>query len=135
MPILDVGGAQIINMQNADSDNQAMSLGQSMKTYVNGVRKTSVKQCFTSAVVSDGTVTFNLTDDTGNSVFTNVFAESINLFVLDLANQYQFGSLSISEDKKTLTASISKLGLVLGGIIQFISATDGTTVYLQVKGN
>lgn len=106
--------------------------------WVNGVLKSDTKIFYGSGVVANGAITFYLTDTgdaNGNAIFSNVYTESMNLFTLDLTNQYQFGNLVISNDKKTLTLTINKLGSVLIGIIQFVAAANGQTVYLQVKGD
>lgn len=116
----------------------AVALNIIPETWVSGVRKTNVKQYFTSANVSSGSATFNLTDDgtpTGNAVFTNIYTESINLFTLDSTAQYQFGNVSVAGNKKTLTVDVSKLGDVVLGVIQFVSSADSQTIYLQVKGD
>lgn len=106
--------------------------------YKAGVKKPNVWMYDTTATVSGGTAVFYLTTDgtaDGDPVFTNIYTESVNLFVFDLLNQYQFGSLTVSVDKKTLTVSINRLGTIIAGLIQFITAANGTVIYLQVKGD
>lgn len=108
------------------------------QTWVNGVKKTYVKEYLASVTVSGGTATFYLTDDGtsgGNAIFTNVYTESMNMFVQDVTNSYMFGNISVAGNKKSLTVTVNKLGTVLIGVIQLISAANGTVVYLQLKGD
>lgn len=91
-----------------------------------------------TSTVTSGVVTFNLTDDgtpTGNAIFTNIYNESINLWVNDQNAQYQMGNTTVSSDKKTISFNINTLGSVLLGIIQFISAANGIVICLQVEGD
>lgn len=102
-----------------------------------GVNKSNFIEYISSAVVASGTVSFNLTDDglsSGNVIFTTVFKESANFWIEDSQNQYQYSGYSLSENKKVLTVTINRLGSVLLGIVQFISAANGVTVYLTIKG-
>lgn len=106
------------------------------RVWVNGVRKTSVWEYFTSATVSSGTVVFNLTDDgSGNAVFTNVYLESLNLIIYSATAQYQFSNPTVSANKKTLTVTVGQLGTVILGVVQFVTATNGLTIYAQIKGD
>lgn len=124
-----------VNPQDGMTLNHAIGFGAMLPlTWVNGVKKTNVKQYFGSGVVSGGTITFNLTE-AGNPIFTNVYLESLNLFTLDLLNQYQFGNIVLSSDKKLLTVSVNRLGSVILGLIQFVTAANGITVYMQIKGD
>lgn len=142
---MDIIDNQIKNIVDPVASQDAMTMNSAQNTaggiprvWVNGAQKTSVKEFFGSATVSSGNVTFNMTTDgtaTGPAIFTNVYTESINLFVFDVANQYQFSGLSIAASKKTLTITVGRLGSVLIGIIQFVTAANGVTVYLQVKGD
>ena len=141
----DMGGAQMINIADPINAQDAMTMNSANNTasgiprlWNNGVSKTTVKEFCGSSTVSSGSVTFNLTTDgtsTGPAIFSNVYQESTNLWINDASNQYQFGGYSLSGNKKTLTFTINKLGTVIAGLIQFISAANGVTVYLQIKGD
>lgn len=108
------------------------------RIWVNGVQKTGVKGCYTSATVSSGTVIFNLTTDgttNGAAIFNNVYQASMNWWVNDATVQYQVGGYTISGNKKQLTLTMNKLGTVLLGIIQTVAAANGVTVYLSIYGD
>lgn len=143
--IQDMGGAQMKNISDPVDSQDAMTMNTANTTaggiprvWVNGARKTSVWEYFSSATVSGGNVVFNLTDDgtaTGNAVFTNVYLESLNIIIYSATIQYQFSAPTISANKKTLTVTVGAIGTVILGIIQFISAANGITVYAQIKGD
>lgn len=108
------------------------------RVWVNGVHKSSVWEYYSSAAVSSGNVVFNLTDDgtsSGSAVFTNVYLESLNLIIYSATIQYQFSNPTVSANKKTLTVTVGAIGTVILGIVQFIAAANGITVYAQVKGD
>lgn len=116
----------------------AMQTAGAARTWVNGVKKSYVKEYFATATVSNGTAVFYLTDDgtaNGNAIFTNIYTESSNFLTLDLGNQYQFGNVVVAANKKSITVSVNRLGTIILGVIQFITAANGQTVYLQVKGD
>lgn len=138
-------GNKIINVANPVNPQDAMTMNSAQTTaagiprvWVNGVHKTSVWEYFSSATVSSGNVVFNLTDDgtgSGNAVFSNIYLESLNLIIYSSSAQYQFSAPTISANKKTLTVTVGVLGTVILGIIQFVTAANGITVYAQVKGD
>lgn len=144
MSIADFRGITV-NIDNPLNGSNPMTMDQANTTvagiprvYVSGVHKSTVWEYYSSATVSSGTVVFNLTDDgtlTGNAVFTNVYLESLNLIVYSSSAQYQFSNPTVSANKKTLTITVGTLGTVILGVIQFISASNGTTVYMQIKGD
>jgi len=137
----NIGDRRLINVLDGTDDNNGTTLSQVKiipRVWVNGVRKSQVKEYLASAVVSSGTAIFYLTDDgtaEGNAIFTNIYKESASFWIDDPTVQYQFGEYTLAADKKTLTLTVNKLGTVLVGIIQFISAANGVTVYMQVKGD
>lgn len=103
-----------------------------------GIRKYSAIQYISSAIVTTGSVTFYLTDDgtsAGNAVFTNIYKESANFWVEDSTNQYQYSSFTIASNKKSITITVGRLGTVLLGILQFVTAANGVTVYLTIMGD
>lgn len=103
-----------------------------------GTRKYTAIQYVSSATVASGAVTFYITDDgtaSGNAVFTNVYKESANFWVEDSSNQYQYSGFTVAANKKSITVTVGKLGSVLLGIIQFLTAANGTTVYLTIMGD
>lgn len=108
------------------------------RVWATGVNKATVKYICTSAVVSGGNAVFYLTDNngsTGSAVFTNVYLESTNLYVSSSTDMYNYSGLTVSGDKKTLTVTVNRLGTVLVGIIQLVTAANGTTVFLQILGD
>lgn len=123
--------------QDAMTQNQATATAANIPRFNdNGVTKSSVIDIARSAVVSGGSVTFNLTTDntpTGTALCTTVFKESMNWWVDDSVNQYQLGNYSLSADKKTLTLTVNKIGLSLG-VLVFTSAANGITVNMTIKG-
>lgn len=108
------------------------------QVWINGVQKTQVKEFCGSGTVSGGAVIIYLTDNglsSGNAVFVNIYKESAAFWIDDSASQYQFGEYVISENKKSLTLTINKLGNVLLGIIQLTSSSDGMVVYARILGD
>ncbi len=140
-----MGGSKIINIADPVNPQDAMTMNTANNTvagiprlWVSGVHKSTVWEYYSSANVSSGNVVFNLTDDgtsSGNAVFTNVYLESLNLISYSSTSQYQFNNPIISGNKKTLTVTVMTLGTVILGVIQFISAANGVTVYMQIKGD
>lgn len=137
---------QIVNGQlklviDATSSQDAITMQQMLATltiYKNGVIKTNPKFYYSSAVVAGGVVTFYLTDNggsTGNALFTNIDKESFSWWVDDASNQYQLGSYALAANKKSITLTVNKLGTVLLGIVQLISAANGVTVNLGIWGD
>lgn len=108
------------------------------RTWINGVRKTLVKQFLATGTVAGGAgnVTFNLTDDgtaTGNAIFTNVYQESAN-FWINSQISFNFSSYTLSGDKKTLTVKVSN-PIISALIIVYANAANGTVAYLQINGD
>lgn len=109
-----------------------------VKVYKSGVLKVSPKVYVTSATVSSGSVTVNLTDDntsSGTALFANVYKESMNWWIEDATSSYQLGSYTLSGNKKTLTLTVNKLGSIVLGLIQFVSAANGAVVNVTVWGD
>lgn len=107
------------------------------QVFVSGVKKINVKEYYGTATVNNGTATFNLTTDgtaTGPAIFTSVYSESVSIRIFDSSNSYVYDVPVISANKKTLSVSINKLGSVIVGVIQFITAANGVTCYIQIKG-
>lgn len=115
------------------------------QSWRSGVRKNTVIEYMSSAAVSGGSVTFNLTDDgtsAGNAIASTWFKESASFWVEDNTATYQFGTFTVSANKKQVTATITKLNAtstilslisVLTGLT-FVSPANGVTVYLAIKG-
>jgi hypothetical protein len=109
------------------------SLGEA---YVSGIKYLMTRDYISSATVSSGVATFNLTDDgtaTGAAVFSEVFADSARFFIDDNNNVYAFAGVTVSADKKRLSISVKRLALSLA-VLVWNDAPDGTTVKLTVKG-
>lgn len=109
------------------------------RVWKNGVQLTTVKEYWSTAVVASGVARFYLTDDhtgSGIAIFgTHVYKESMNFYIEDASNQYQFSNITIDVNRKYVDITIGRLGTVLLGILQFIAAANGLTVYLQLKGD
>lgn len=91
-----------------------------------------------SAVVDNGIVTFNLTEngtENGKAIFKNIYPESATFWVDDAGAQYQFSGWDLHPNRKTLKMTVNRLGTVLLGIIQFTAAANGKTVNLMVWGD
>jgi len=107
-------------------------------TWINGVEKSNCKEYHTRATVSGGTATFYLTDNglsSGNAIFTNIYKDSAKFWVDNKTDQHQFGDYAVAGNLKSISVSVNRLGSVLLSIIQFISGSDGTVVYLSIKGD
>lgn len=122
------------------TDDQVIipAYGELSRLYRNGVLTISPKIVIGSGTVANGSVTFYLTDDgtaNGNAVFKTVYMESLNLIIYSTTTQYQFSAPTVSADKKTLTITVGQLGTVILGIIQFVTAANGTLVYMQIQGD
>lgn len=108
------------------------------RIYRSGTLKTSPKMYTGTAIVASGAITFYITSNgisTGSAVFSNVYKESLNWWLDDANNQYQVGGYTLSGDKKSITLTVNRLGSVLIGIIQLITAANGATLNLSVWGD
>lgn len=139
-----MGGAQIQNIADPVNNQDAMTMNSAMNTaaglprvWVSGVHKSSVWEYYASATVSTGTAVFYITDDGtsgGNAVFANIYTASINLLIHDSNDLYNYSSVTVAGNKKSITVTVNQIALSLG-VIVFTAAANGTTVYLQVKGD
>lgn len=75
-------------------------------------------------------VTFDLTDGSGNAVFSSLTIGGCSFETLTL-QPYRPYNWSLSGDRKTLTISLSYA--VLGALI-YSNAPNGTVVYLTAHG-
>jgi hypothetical protein len=131
--------------------NHATNLAASLPRYYSGgTQQSNVWIITRSAVVSGGSVAFDLTDSgTGSAILTTgMFISSINLQTFDPVNVYTYGTPVLSADKKTLTVPINKQafssanGLInlVGVLLSFLTgvvfnaAPNGLTVYLRMEG-
>ena len=106
--------------------------------WLDGNLKNDVKSCAVTATVASGQAVFNLTQGntpTGTAIFKNVYLNTIQLGIPDITNVYLFGGIQLSEDKKTLTVQVRRLGTVLLGIIQVINAANGIVPRLVIWGD
>lgn len=105
------------------------------RAWLNGTRKMSVKSVFRSGTVAGGAgvVSFDLTDGSGNAVFSNVYKESASFFV-DSPISYNFSSYTLAADKKSLSMKISN-PILSALVIIYANAANGVTVYLQISGD
>lgn len=133
----------------SDSTPSVMS-SMTRQTWVNGIKKSNVKELMTSASVLSGVVSFNLTDSsTGLAVFSNIYKESVSVWVEDDNDEFEFSGYSVAGDRKSLgininrrsTSSTNALINLLGGVttfltgITYVAAPNGTVVYLSIKGD
>lgn len=109
------------------------------KAWVSGVLKNDsfIYSSKASTAGGAGLVTFYITDDgtsSGNAVFTNVYADSISVGGYGTGGQYQASGLTVSGDKKSVTATISQLVPIL--VVTFsASAANGIECRLYVMGD
>ena len=112
--------------------------GAATKLYRSGVQKPAVKIYTGSADISSGSAVLYLTTDgtaSGSAIFNNVYKESFSWWIDDAANQYQLGGYTLSEDNKSVTINVNRLGTVLIGIIQFITGANGVVVNMSIWGD
>lgn len=105
------------------------------RLWLNAIREATVKEYLATGTVAGGAgiVSFSLVDASAAAVFTNVYKESSN-FWIDSQISYNFSSWTLSVDKKTLTVKVSN-PIIAALVIVYANAPNGTTVYLQVRGD
>lgn len=104
--------------------------------YLGATQKSNVKVIEKHATVSSGTAVFYLTSDetiSGSGLCTNIYDDSVNLFVNDATASYQM-SYVVTNSNKTLTVTANKLGTanILTGILGQVAANTAV-VRLQLK--
>lgn len=102
-----------------------------------------------NTTVTAGVATFNIADGSGNAIIaTGIWKETMNIWIEDGANLYNFSNVTLSVDKKTITVTVKRITFsssnvlinLLGGVLSaltgvvFASAANGTVVYLSVEG-
>lgn len=108
------------------------------KAWLSGVLKANSFVYYSKATTTGGTVIFYLTDDgtsSGNAVFTNVYADSVTITPYGSAALYQVSSPVISNDKKTITATINQVTSVVLGLISIASAVNNIPCTMLVLGD
>lgn len=103
--------------------------------YHNGSVVTQPQQYTGTSTVSTGTAVFYLTTN-GSAGGTAQFA-NVNYFkaeVNDSNANYNY-AYSLSGDKKTMTITVTKVTAAVLGLLQFSTAPNGVTVYLNCVGN
>lgn len=108
------------------------------KSYVSGVQKAGAFVYASKAVTSSGSAVFYITDDgtaSGNAVFTNIFADSINIVIYGNAATYQPFTPTVSGDKKSITISVNQVTNISVLSLLFVAASNGIDVRLWVMGN
>lgn len=109
------------------------------KSYVSGILKNDSFIYSSKAVTAGGSglITFYITDDgtsSGSAVFTNVYADSISVSGYGSGGQYQASGLTVSSDKKSITATMSQIVPVL--VLTFsAAAANGIECRLYVMGD
>lgn len=137
-----VENGQIKDLVDAVDNTDAPTAEQATVTYqaTAGVmnKRVLAKEYCGSTTVSGGSAVFQLTTDGtsgGTAIFPNaVFKESANFWVDNASLQYQFGGYTLTNSNRTLTITVNQLGSVLLGIIQFVTAANGVTVHLRIRG-
>lgn len=135
-PIPATTVAQITGLQ-AFLDDKA-SLNDNIKLYVDGVKKDKPKIFIATGTISSGSVTFNVTDDgtaSGNAIFNNIYLPSIDPKAFGTSKLFAYGTPTASADKKTITVSVKQITAVVIGLLDFVNATNGITVYTLVIGD
>lgn len=108
------------------------------KVYVNGSAKAKWIFYVANAVTATGTVTFYITDNglsTGNAVYTNVYADSIFFTAPSSSALYTYSSVTVSTDKKSITASVNQVSSIVLGLLSVVTPSNGVTVQLTVIGD
>lgn len=109
------------------------------KAWVSGTLKNDSFIYASKAVTAGGSglVTFYITDDgtsSGNAVFTNVYSDTVAVNGYGTGGQYQASGLTVSGDKKSITATMSQLVPVL--VVTFsAAAANGIECRLYVMGD
>ncbi len=142
---MDIINGQIKNIVDPTDAQDAMTMNTANNTasgiprvWKNGTQLVSAKEYWSTAVVASGVARFYLTSDhtgSGSAIFTTIYKESMNFLIEDASNTYQFSGITIDANKKYVDVTVGRLGTVILGIIQFITAANGVTIYLQVKGD
>jgi len=107
------------------------------KAVVGTTVKSGSFRIYKNATVASGVAVFNLTDDglsTGNALYSEVFADSVQPIISDATASYQF-SWAFSNSNKTLTVTANKLTTanILTGLLGQAPA-NGAVVKLIVEG-
>lgn len=108
------------------------------KAWVSGSLKNGAFSYLSKATTVNGTATFWLTTDgtsAGSAVFNNIFADSIAVVVYGSAANYQPFNPVVASDKKSVTIQVNQTTSVLLGVLQLVSAANGTDVRLLVIGD
>lgn len=108
------------------------------KAWVTGVLKNDSFVYYSKATTSNGEVTFYLTDDgtaNGNPVFSNVYADSVTISPYGASAIYQISGIVVSNDKKSITATVNQVNSVVLGLVQIVSSANSIQCNLLVLGD
>lgn len=108
------------------------------KAWVTGVLKNDSFVYYSKATTSNGGVTFYLTDDgtaNGNPVFSNVYADSVTISPYGASAIYQISGIVVSNDKKSITATVNQVNSVVLGLVQIVSSANSIQCNLLVLGD
>lgn len=129
-----VAGDFLMTYPNMLTPAQATVARYAPNIYMDGVLVPNANEMVGSATVLNGQVVLPLTDGNGNAICpTNVFPKSGRYWIDSNTAQYQFGSPVVSDDKKTLTMTVTKVALNLG-LIAFTSSANGIVVNFRIYG-
>lgn len=108
------------------------------KAWVSGVLKNDSFVYYSKATTASGGVTFYLTSDgtaNGTPVFNNVYADSVTISPYGASALYQISGIVVSNDKKSITATVNQVNSVVLGLVQIITAADAIQCNLLCLGD
>lgn len=117
--------------------NAAVAIAQ-RKAWVSGVLKPNSFIYYSKSTTSNGNVVFYLTDDgtsNGNPVFNNVYADSVTISPYGASAIYQISGIVVSNDKKSITATVNQVNSVVLGLVQIVSSANSIQCNLLVLGD
>lgn len=138
--MLDTDGTLTANSDTVITSQKAVKtyIDSKAKMWVSGVQKSKWIFYVSSATTSSGNITVYITDNGtagGNAVFTNIYEDSIFFTSPNSSVIYTYSNVTVSGDKKSVTASVSQVNSVLLGLLSFVTASNGTNVQLTVIGD
>lgn len=108
------------------------------KAWVSGVQKDDSYVYVAKATSTSGSATFYITNNgtsSGSAVFNNVYSDSIAVIVYGGSGNYQTYAPTVSDDKKSVTVSISQTTTILGVLTFNGTAAAGLDCRLYVMGD
>lgn len=104
--------------------------------YVSGVLKPGATNYFSAATSSSGNLVFYITTDgtnSGTAVCSNFYTPTLMVWPTASASiLYNYGTPTISGDKKTITVAVTQSNSLLLGVLNFVTASNGITFNMHV---